>query len=109
MRTTRESRIRLSSSYAGNKVSGYPISSRLLSAFWVIQAVATVAEPLTSDPNTAAIALTWRDLLLTTARDMARTDERTVSAGPLPIKRETARSCTMRVPLPMALLFMMAF
>ena len=34
------------------------ISSRLLSVLWVIQAVATVAEPPTSDPSTAAIALT---------------------------------------------------
>src|SRR6185503_9835187 len=34
------------------------MSSRLLSVFWVTQAVATVAEPPTSDPNTPAIALT---------------------------------------------------
>ena len=33
-------------------------NSRLLSVLWVTQAVATVAEPPTSDPSTAAIALT---------------------------------------------------
>ena len=34
------------------------LSSRRVSVFWVIQAVATVADPPTSEPSTAAIALT---------------------------------------------------
>ncbi|MGB7947105.1 MAG: hypothetical protein WCH75_05440, partial [Candidatus Binatia bacterium] len=76
-----------------------PSSSRLVSVFGVIQAVATVAEPPTSDPNTAAICTDDGEIhCLLSARDMARTDGTTVSAGPLPIMREAACACTLRVP-----------
>src|SRR5215831_7365959 len=82
-----------------------PINSRLLRVLWVIQAVATVAEPTTSEPSTAAIAasIAYPPLAI-----WLEPTEEPVSAGPPPIKRETARCARYAFPLPMTLLFMMS-